>query len=104
MGGGLDHSRAYPSPPKPRFDEQAVEFGRALAADDRREPDDAVLDLGDEHLATLDLCGRKVDGVGVGEQILAIFVERQRRAPLQAFELEAFFSPRRPDVQALHAT
>jgi hypothetical protein len=74
------------APPQLRLDEQSIEF----APDHRRESRNASVELGDVHLSVGDLRRRQMDGVGMRLKVRAVILIRQRRAPLQLFQLLPF--------------
>jgi hypothetical protein len=99
MRGRLDQLLANALAPEFRLDEQAVE----LTAHDRREADDSAMKFGNENLSALDLFGREADRIGVCLQLLAIFGQRQRRAPLHLLQRLTLGRLGRPDSQRFSA-
>ena len=98
----LDQRRPDSPPPQLRFDEQPVELGRAMISAYDRKTGKPVAKLGDDDLTTVDVLGGQGNRVGMGEQSLAIFVERQRRASLQFFELSKLLDPGGAEANARH--
>ena len=99
MGRRFDESRADPLAPKIGLDEQAVE----LIFDDGGEARHPTIELGDDHLAALDLISGQVDGVGMGGELLAIVGKRQRRAALEILQLLSLTGLRQADSKRLSA-
>ena len=96
MDRRVDQRLSDPVTPQVRFDEQPVE----LPADHRGEARDLAGDLGDDHLSVRDLALRQIDCVGVGEELVAIFGELQRRPALQILERVMLLRPGQPKRQA----
>ena len=88
--------------PKLGFDEQTIEFGPILFGQNDRKPGDPIVYFGDDDLPALDLLGGKGNGVGIGLQLVAVFIEGQRGASLQLLKLQPLFRLGRPDMQLVH--
>ncbi|HET7576723.1 MAG TPA: hypothetical protein VFK19_09210 [Sphingomicrobium sp.] len=86
-----------PSPHRSGSTKQTVEF----AADHRREARDLAVRFGDDHLPVRDLRQRKVNRLGIGNQLVAIFGKLERGVALQFLELVALLGPRHPQRQGV---
>lgn len=83
----LNQRCAYSSSPQVRLDEQTIE----LPVDDRRKSRNPSVELGNDHLALIDLLGRKLDRIWMRFQLSSIFRERHRSPSLQRFQIEPLF-------------
>jgi hypothetical protein len=83
----FDQQAPNPTSPQGGFDKKSVELDLAVRARQHgSKARDNVIAFGNEHAARADLLERKFDGIGVGQQSVAVAGVAERCAPLQGFE------------------